>query len=299
LKRYKHAIATPLIQGALHLFARLPLPASHRIGAALGWLLTAVPNDLKRITAINLSLCFPDLSIRERRRLLEQSLIEIGKTFAETGALWLWNKERVLGLACRVYGEDLLVQALAQGKGIILVSPHLGAWELAGLYCSTRCPLTTLYRPPRIAALDSMIRHARERLGARLVPTSTQGIRAIIQALRRGEAVGVLPDQDPRRDQGVFAPFFGIPTHTMTLISRLAARTEAEVLFVYARRFAGAEGYELHFMAAPQGIADHDPERAATQLNQGIERCVRAVPEQYLWAYKRFKTRPPGGMRYY
>jgi KDO2-lipid IV(A) lauroyltransferase len=298
-KRYKHAIATPFIRGALHLFARLPLSASHRIGTAMGWLLAAVPNNLKRVTAINLSLCFPDLSAQERRRLLEQSLIETGKTFAETGALWLWDKERVLGLVLRVSGEDLLMQALAQGKGVILVAPHLGAWELAGLYCSTRCPLTSLYRPPRIAALDGMMRSTRERLGARLVPTDAQGIRAIVQTLRRGGAVGILPDQDPRRDQGVFAPFFGIPAHTMTLVGRLAARTGAGVLFIYAKRLTGGKGYEMNFMAALEDVADHQPERAAAQLNQGIERCVRAVPEQYLWAYKRFKTRPPGGQRYY
>jgi KDO2-lipid IV(A) lauroyltransferase len=297
--RYQDRITAPLIQGMLRLLARLPLPLCHRLGTALGGLCAVLPNGLRRIAETNLGLCFPDMPQEQRRRLLRRSLMETGRTFSETGALWFWDRDRVLALVRKVSGEELLKQALAHGTGVILVAPHLGAWELAGLYCSVRCPLTSLYRPPRIAALDHMMRRARERLGARLVPTDTQGIRAMLQALRQGEAVGILPDQDPRRDQGVFVPFFGIPTHTMTLVSRLAAKTGASVLFVYAKRLGGGNGYELNFIAAPEGVADTDRERAAAQLNSGIECCVRAAPEQYLWVYKRFKTRPPGGQRYY
>jgi Kdo2-lipid IVA lauroyltransferase/acyltransferase len=303
----RDASLAALIRTALRLFARLSLPRAHRLGAALGWVLAVLPNGLKRVTDTNLRLCLPGLSAREHRRLIRASLVETGKTAAELGAMWLWEIPRVLQSVRGVSGEHLLEQARSRGRGVILASPHLGAWELAGLYCATRCPLTSLYRPPRIAALEDAVRRWRERSGAQLVPTEARGIRALYQALRRGEAVGILPDQAPGRKRGrkqggeggVFAPFFGVPADTMTLISRLAAKAGAPVLLVYAQRLPRGSGYHVHFLAAPDGVAGANPQRAAHELNRAIEQCVRAVPEQYQWSYKRFKTRAPGERRYY
>jgi KDO2-lipid IV(A) lauroyltransferase len=288
-----------LVRGALRLLAWLPLRYAQAIGGTVGRAAGLVPNSLRRAAETNLALCFPELSAHSRGRLLAQTLTETGRTTAEMGALWLWPATRVLTLVREVPGDEVLTQALAQGKGLILACPHLGAWELAGLYCATRCKLTALYRPPRMSALDAMIRRARERSGARLVPTDAAGIRALFQALRHGDAVGILPDQDPGRERGVFAPFFGIPTNTMTLVSRLAASTGAPVVLVYAERLPRGAGYRMQFLQAPDGIADPDPKTAAAALNHAVESCVRARPEQYQWTYKRFKTRPAGEQRYY
>ena len=205
-----------LVRAVLRLLAWLPLRYSQGIGGGVGRTIGLFPNGLRRVAEINLALCFPELSARSRRRLLAQTLAETGKTAAEMGALWLWPAARVLALVREVPGDEVLTHALSQGKGLILACPHLGAWELAGLYCATRCKLTALYRPPRMSALDTMIRNARERSGARLVPTDAAGIRALFQALRRGDAVGILPDQDPGRERGVFAPFFGISASTIS-----------------------------------------------------------------------------------
>ena len=139
-----------LIRALLRAFAALPLPLSHALGTALGWGLILIPNDRRRAARVNIPLCLPELSRAEQRRLLRTSLIETGKTFCETGALWLWPPERLLALVKGVSGEAQVQAALAQGKGIIFATPHLGSWEMIGLYGSTRFPITTLFRPPRL-----------------------------------------------------------------------------------------------------------------------------------------------------
>ena len=288
-----------LIKWLLRAFAALPLRAAQALGAALGLLLAVTPNTARRITAINLALCFPELDENTRARLARRSLIETGKTAAETGALWFWDKPRLLELMRTVSGKEAADAALQRGRGVIFISPHLGAWEMAGLYISAHYPMTTLYRPPRLAALEELSRAARARLGARVVPTDAGGIRALYQGLARGEVLGILPDQNPEPGSGVFAPFFGVPAYTMVLIARLARKTGAAVFTAYAQRLPRGAGYHLHFQPVPEAIASADPEQAAALLNQAIEACVRACPEQYQWSYKRFRVRPEGSGKVY
>lgn len=277
----------------------LPLPLAQGIGATIGWVLYRLNAGPCRIARINLDLCFPGHTQTEREALLRQSLMETGRAAAELGAMWLWPVPRVLDLLREISGGDLLEQAMSQGRGVILVSPHLGMWEIIGLYASTRWPLTCLYRPPRISALEGLTRRGRERAGARLVPTDARGVRALYKALGRGELMAILPDQDPDRDAGVFAPFFAVPANTMTLLPRLARKTGAIVLMTYAERLPRGQGYHLHIRGVPDCLVDTDAQQAAACLNRAVEECVRALPTQYQWAYKRFKTRPPGGTRIY
>jgi len=277
----------------LRLMVRLPLPLLHGIGAVLGWLSWLVPNPNNSVTRRNLELCFPTLTPAARRTLARRTLIETGKALLETPLLWLAPGERVLELVREVRGLELVERGLAAGRGVIVVSPHLGNWELCGLYLA-RYGITSLYRPPRKQALESLIRIARERLGATLVPTDARGVRALYQALARGGMIGILPDQDPRDEAGAFAPFFGVPAKTMTLLPRLAQKSGAPVLFTFAERLPRGRGFRLHFLPAPAGIHSADIATAVRALNQGVEQCVRMAPEQYQWAYKRFRTRPEG-----
>jgi KDO2-lipid IV(A) lauroyltransferase len=159
--------------------------------------------------------------------------------------------------------------------------------------------MTSLYRPPRQAYLGKLIRQGRERAGASLVPTDAGGVRALYKALGRGELIAILPDQDPDRAAGVFAPFFGVQANTMTLLSRLASKSDATVLMAYAERLANGEGYHLHFENTEDALADTDTLLATTQLNHAVEQCALQHPAQYQWAYKRFKTRPEGEGRFY
>jgi KDO2-lipid IV(A) lauroyltransferase len=277
--------------------ARLSLVSAQRIGVLLGWLLYLLPNRERHNARVNIELCFPGMASRERDRLLRRALIESAKTILEMPGIWRRDVERALRATHPGEGWDLPTQALAKGKGVIIAAPHLGAWELAGHRLAQMAPITLLYRPPREPSIEPLILEGRRRGGARLVPTSAAGVKALFEALKRGEMVGILPDQQPRhagRSAGVFAPFFGVPALTMVLVNRLARRTGAETLYTYVERLPTGEDYRMHFLPAPPGIADADSEKAAAALNLGVERCVRRCPEQYQWTYRRFSVRPDG-----
>lgn len=288
-----------LIRWLLRAFAALPLPLAHAVGTVIGWGLILVPNELRRISGINIPLCLPELAPPQQRRLLRASLMEAGKTMSEAGALWLWPAPRLLSLVETVSGEQHLRAAMESGKGAILAVPHLGAWEMIGLYCSHHYPMTSLYRPPRLVEMDEVVRHGRERLGAKLVPADAGGVRALYQTLGRGELVGMLPDQEPGAGNGVFAPLFGIQTNTMVLLSRLAIKTGTAVIFGYAQRLPHGRGYHLHFLPAPPTINAQPLEASIAAMNQMVGKLIRQQPEQYQWGYKRFRTRPEGEEKLY
>ena len=282
------------------LFARLPLPVAHALGAGLGSLFFIIPNKRRRTAEINLALCFPEKPADARRRLMRRNLIELGKSVVEIGVLWTRPKETLLHWVRHISGEDELKQAMARGKGLILALPHLGTWEMIGMWGSIRYPMTSLYRTPPMSQMGALMRAARERFGARLVSADSAGIRALYRALEHGSMVAILPDQVPSTRSGsVFAPFFGIPASTMVLLSRLAAKTGAPVMFAYAERLPRGRGYHLHFLPAPPEIGRTDSVVSATAVNAMVERCVRAAPEQYQWIYKRFRVRPQGEKAFY
>jgi KDO2-lipid IV(A) lauroyltransferase len=176
---------------------------------------------------------------------------------------------------------------------------------MAGQYYSSRYPMTMLYRPSRLAEFDRVSRQGRGRFGGQLVATHASGIRALLNALRRGEALSILPDQDLGGDDDemvtgrVFAPFFGSAASTMTLVSRLTQKTGALVFLTWAERLPRGQGYILHLHALPEVTEAATLAKSVTAMNHSIEAAVRARPEQYLWAYRRFRTRPPGEARIY
>ncbi len=289
-----------LVKFLFRVFSALPLPVVHALGAALGWIFFVIPNKRRRTAEINLALCFPDMRAPLRRRLLRRNLIELGKSFAEIGVLWTRDAKTLRRLIRRVSGEDKVKQALARGQGLILALPHLGAWEAIGMWGSMNHPMTSLYRAPPMSQMGRLMRNARERFGARLVATDNTGIRARYKALERGEMVAILPDQVPSaRGASVFAPFFGIPASTMVLLSRLAIKTGAPVMFGYAERLPRGRGYHLHFLPAPADINRGSLESSAAAVNAMVEQCARAAPEQYQWVYKRFRARPAGEKAFY
>jgi KDO2-lipid IV(A) lauroyltransferase len=287
------------VRGVFSVLSWLPLPLVHRLGNVLGHSLMFFSNDLRNTARTNIQRCFPEWTYEKQQRLVLRCLQETVKAILETGALWLWPMQKVMPLVSEVSGEEVLKQAMAKGKGVILAIPHLGAWEMVGLYGSSHWPMTSLFRPPRQPALNDIMRKGRERAGAKLVPTDAGGIRALYKALGRGELIAILPDQDPDRASGVFAPFFGIQANTMTLLSRLAAKSGATVLMAYAERLPNGEGYHLHFEETEAALADNDAKVAAEHLNRAVEQCALRLPEQYQWGYKRFKTRPEGEGRFY
>lgn len=287
-----------LVTFALRVTAALPLPVVHGLGVLLGWLAWALPNESRRITATNLELCFADRDPAFRRRLLRRSLAETGKGILEFGPLWLWEGRRIMGLIRSVEGAEAMDAAVAKERGVIAITPHLGAWEIAGLYVSSCNPTTILYRPSRLR-IDDLIRRGREKLGGQTVPTTKSGVRALFETLRAGRVLGILPDQDPGADGGIFAPFFGHPANTMVLVSRLAAKHKAPVFLVLAERLPWGKGYRLRIDPLPAVVSEGRLEESVAAINAAVESAVRRVPEQYLWSYKRFKTRPEGEPKLY
>ena len=277
---------------ALKLSARLPLPVSHACGSAAGWLASWLPIEQTHVADVNLAICFPELLPRERRRLRRQSMAHLGCMITESGRMWLRPAEETLALVREVRGREQLEAAWQQGRGLILASPHIGCWEIAGLWCSRHFPMHSMYKP-QPGAIDDIIRQSRERAGARLVPTDASGVRGLLKALRQQEAVGILPDRAAKTGS-VFSPFFGRERLTPTLASKLALRTGAPVIFAMGERLPWGRGYRLHFVPAEPEIASPDEKTAARALSQSLEKCIRSLPGQYWWTYKLFRRPPPG-----
>ncbi len=284
-------VKTILVKSLLRLLSWIPLPLLHKLAEAIGAIVYALPTETRRVTLINLQRALPELSDEERRRLARRSVQETLKAGFELGHMWYGSIEHVMSMIVNVQGKEHIDAALASGRAIIYCSPHLGNWELMGLYVSTLAPLTTLYKPPKLTGLNDLIAGSRARAGADLVATDRAGVVKLTRALQQGASTGILPDQQPR-EGGVFAPFFGHQAYTMTLVSKLAARANAVVLFTFAKRLPKGSGFELICMPADADVANADTTLAAAALNRSVEACVRLAPEQYQWEYKRFRKRP-------
>lgn len=279
----------------LAVLGRVPLPWLHRLGTALGTLLGALPySRARRITRRNLELCFPREGPDFRHRLYRASFREMGKAILELGKVWGRDPQHALALVREAEGERLLDQALARGRGVILAAPHLGCFELLNLWLCRKTPLAIVYRPPTVPWIEPFLLAVRGRMGAIQIPAEGAGLRKLYRQLQAGGAVGILPDQRPRWGEGAFAPFFGLSTYTMTLLSRLAQRTGAAVLIAWAERLPRGKGYAVHIREAPPGVHDSELVTSVTALNRGIEEAVRTALPQYQWSYKRFSHLPPG-----
>lgn len=282
---------------AIRLFALLPLALSRRIGTLIGKLCWYTRNRMARTTLTNLQLCFPELDQTARADLARASLRETGQAITETGMVWLWPAAHTLATVQQVEGFELLQQAHAQQRGVIVLGPHLGNWELLGLWLNT-CGLGQnwqMYQAPEDAAFGDVIYGARSRSGARMVATDSKGVALLLQALRRGEMTGILPDQVPPPSGGEFTPFFGIPALTMTLANRLQQKTGARLIMGFARRLGGHKpGFRIVFREPDQKVYAEDIPTALAAMNASVESLIREAPEQYQWEYKRFKRQPEG-----
>lgn len=274
------------LRGLFRIVAMLPLPVVQLLGAATARVALSIAAGERRRLAENLRAAgYHD------PRLVRAAAAEAGKTLLEM--IWLWQRppDEVVKLVRSIEGEQVVAEAIAQGKGIIYVTPHLGCFEVAAQYAGARAPITVLYRPPRQKMLRAIARAGRQRGNVRLVPADTRGATALIGALRRAEWVGVLPDQVPTRGEGEWAEFFGRPAYTMTLTTRLEERTGAAVIMCFCERLPRGRGYRLHLERPAPRARD---ESAARHLNRALEALVRRRPEQYLWSYNRYKV--PAGV---
>jgi len=282
------------LTGLLRLLSILPLRLNLAMGAALGFLLSRTTNRNLRLARRNIEMCFPQLDAVQRDQLVRASMRSLGETVLEAGWFWYQKPERLFGLIREIHGLELFQQAIESGRGVLLAAPHLGCWELMGQYLPTCIETSIMYKKPRDRGVEQLIVGRRERTGVKLILADSKGVRQAFRAIRKGQLVGILPDQQPKVGQGQFAPFFGIEALTMVLVSKLVQRTDCVVLFAWAERLPGGVGYDFHFSAASEKISDPDLRVSVTALNQGVEDCVRQCPAQYQWGYKRFGIRPDG-----
>jgi KDO2-lipid IV(A) lauroyltransferase len=285
-----------ILYRVLRLLGSLPLRWLQRIGAAIGWMMWITPNPLRRKAKQTLSCVVTRFDAETRQRLLRSGLIETGKSALELCRIWNGDPRGALKLVGEVAGGDLFDNALGAGNGLIIAAPHLGCWELLNFWLCSRTRIAIAYRPPRHAALEPLLLRARGALAAEQVRADgAAGVRTLFKRLAAGGVIGILPDQQPKAGEGEFAPFFGTPALTMVLLSRLAQRTGATVLFAFAERKPRGEGFAIRFLPAPQDIADPHLPTAVAALNRGVEQCVELAPAQYQWAYKRYSIRPEAG----
>ncbi len=277
---------------ALRLAGKLPLSLLHRCGALIGQLLWLANGRSRLVTERNLALVQTATGIAATPQRARAILAETGKSITEVARIWSGNPQATLTLVRDVHGEEILTAMRHSGRGLIVVAPHLGCWELLNYWLAARMPLSIVYRPPKRANMEPFLLRARGALDVEQVRAEGAGVRTLYKRLQSGGAVGILPDQQPRQGEGEFAPFLGVEALTMVLVSRLAQRTNANVLFAFAERLPNGGGYDIHLRAAPDGIADTDLRVACSALNRGVEDCVRSAFNQYQWHYKRYSRRP-------
>lgn len=275
----------------LRLVARFPLPLLHGVGVALGWIVYVLSPRYRKYLKLNL-----DTAGLRGLRLRCAVVAESGKGVMELPAVWLRPHDRVVKLVVDVTGWERVEAAAKLGKGVIMVAPHLGSWETTGQYIAGKIPVTVMYSPPKMKSLEPLMQAGRNRgTVMKSVPADLGGVRALLRALRRGEAIGVLPDQVPGVGDGEWVEFFGRPAYTMTLIGRLVEQTGATALLCYSERLSWGRGYR--FVVEPM-LPPRPPESYVRALNRSVEQAIRRCPEQYLWGYNRYKVpagvQPPG-----
>ncbi|TVP57278.1 MAG: lipid A biosynthesis acyltransferase [Halomonadaceae bacterium] len=288
------ALRVRTLRGVLYLFSRLPFAWGQALGAFFGRLAWWLRAEARKVTETNLGVAFPEISDEERHALARSSMLDTGRTMAEIAYMWERPVPECLSLIKEVEGQHLVDEALAEEKGLLLLAPHLGCWELAGLYFSCRFSMAALYEPPHVAELEAYMSKVRSRSGSELVRADRRGVLRLFTILREGGVVGILPDQNPRPAGGEFAPFFGVNILTMKLASKLVAKTGARTLITWAQRLPNGAGFRLVIREVDERVYGDDLVTSVAGINASVEQAVRGAPSQYQWEYKRFKRRPKG-----
>lgn len=283
-------MSSSFVAWLFNLLSRLPLRVLHSVGAMLGWATYRLSGKYAERLRKNLGYGLADRPETDFRKVLSASVAETGKGVAELPWVWCRPLPEVMASVKTCHGWEYVEAARAHGKGIIFLTPHFGCFEVSATYLANFMPIAVLYRPPKLAWLEQVMRNGRERGQLRLARTDVGGVRLLYKALKRGEAIGLLPDQVPGKGEGEWADFFGRPAYTMTLVGRLAESSGASVLMVYVERLPHGAGYAIRFK--PLEFIPGLP--TTRQINTALEEIVRACPAQYLWSYNRYKT--PAGI---
>lgn len=279
--------------GLLWLLVQLPYVCLLRLGRGLGALMFHLAGSRRRIARRNLELCFPELSEARREQLLRENFASTGIAFFEMAMSWWWPRQRLARLA-RIEGLEHLQRAQAEGRGVILMAFHFTTLEIGAALLGQRQTIDGMYREHSNPVFDYVQRRGRERHNADATAIERDDIRAMLRVLRAGRAIWYAPDQDYGRKQSLFAPLFGIPAATVTATTKFARLGKARVVPFSQSRLADGSGYRLVIHPPLEDFPGESEEADCRRINQLVEQAIRQQPEQYLWAHRRFKTRPDG-----
>ncbi|WP_290538575.1 lysophospholipid acyltransferase family protein [Alcanivorax sp.] len=279
----------------LRLIACLPYAVNRCIASLFGALLARLPSEARRVSRINLALCYPHLEETQRHQLARQSLLESARNTFEIALFWR-HPEQGLKRIVAVDGDGPLRQAVQEGKPVMILAPHLGCWEVLNFWLATEFGLHAMFAPSGLPEVDDLIRSGREHFGSTMYPTTARGVAGLVRAMKKGALTAILPDQVPDRRSGRHAPFYGQPTYTGTLACKLIRQTGAVTFMAWARRLPDGQGFEIRVRPANPQVADEDLDTALSAMNDSIAHLIDEEPAQYLWSYKRFR-RPPADQK--
>ena len=271
--------------------AALPLPLLHTLGNFFGWLAYHSSPKTRSLTADNIRISQIAQDYQSMNDLVKSCLQETAKSGLELPIAWCRDSQDVVKLFQQVHGWEHVEAAIANKQGLLLITPHIGSYDLAGRFISERLPfpLTAMYRPPKLAWLEPIMQAGRERDQGHTAPANAQGVKIVLKALRNKEATIVLPDQVPTGGDGVWAHFFGQEAYSMTLAARLAQMNDVATLFFVGERLPHGRGFALHVYPL-EGEISRDKLANVETINRNVEKLIRLFPSQYLFSYNRFKT---------
>jgi Kdo2-lipid IVA lauroyltransferase/acyltransferase len=277
---------TWLALALLRVLVLLPFRLQMKLGGALGWVLRGILGERRRVAMRNLEVCFPELSVAERERLLRRLFGSLGRGVFEIGLCWWGDADRLRGLV-KIEGLEHLQAALAGDRGVIVLSAHFTTLEIGGRLLGLFTPFHLMYRPHKNALFEEVLRRRREHHFERAI--ARDDVRSMIRSLKEGRAVWYAPDQAWDRKASALVPFFGIPAHTNVATTRFAQMSDARVVPFFPLRNADDSGYTLHLLPVIEGLPSDSAEIDAARINRLYEEWIRRAPEQYLWVHRRFK----------
>jgi len=275
-----------MIKLFLFFCSKLPLRLNHILGSFIGRLICMFNTDAKRVTTQNINLCFPEMSQQAQKALVKKSLIETGKGLSESGLVWSKSFVENAKYIRHFVGKEYL----DSGEKTILLTPHMGCWEITGRVIACERPLTFLYKPLSKKAQNDYLFERRNTGNLTMASADKSGVLKLQRAMAKGQMIGILPDQDPGEEGGVMAPFFNHSVNTMTLLAKLAVKNNAKVVMLWAKRLDKGVGFDLIVEPIDITTGNEDLLSQVSKMNGAIETLVRQCPEQYLWSYRRFKS---------
>jgi len=286
-----------LFKFIIHITSHLKLKTAHKWAEFLSKLIWKWSEKQRRITCTNIKLCYPELSQDQQTELAKNALTEAIKSMFELGLIWKKHSQNIDEIIHKIHGLDVFEAALAKQQGVLLAAPHFGNWEVLNFWLSKHPGFAFLYKPPEDPKIEHLLLKYRGLGGANQITADAKGVRQIFKVLNQKHILAILPDQQPKNGQGIYAPFMGQQAYSMTLFSKIANKTKVPVIFAVAERLDQGKGFDLHFKPAPDAIYS-DTSESVQAINATIADLVAINPSQYQWTYKRFSIQADGSKPY-